>query len=125
MGSITSGRHHRERRLTTDEVIRIDIRDIVRLPIHLDTWHVLPRDLECGFPLHVRVRGDDVTIAIGVYGDIQEIGHAAITWSPRNFGGSQPYLVCPNDDCGRRVAILYLSEDVIGCRSCSCLDYQS
>ena len=42
---------------------------------------------------------------------------AVLSWSRCNFGGARPWFVCPHENCGRRVAILYLGH-VIGCRHC-------
>ena len=38
---------------------------------------------------------------------------------PRHFGGSVPYLICPGDDCGRRVSKLYQNSGRLRCRQCS------
>jgi hypothetical protein len=46
-----------------------------------------------------------------------------LTWQPRNFGGSQPWFVCPGEECGRRCAILYLKGLRLLCRLCLNLAY--
>ena len=125
MGGIGSGRHHRERRLTTDEVIRIDIRTIFPMPLHGGIWHLLPHDLSHGLPLYVKVAENVITIGRGEEDTIEVIAQVDTTVSPRNFGSAQPYFLCPESDCGRRVAILYLSGKSIACRHCSNLGYQS
>ena len=30
-----------------------------------------------------------------------------LDWTPCHLGGQRPWFICPNDGCGRRVAILY------------------
>ena len=82
MGGIGSGRHHRERRYTTDEVVAIDIRDVFRLPLHLDTWHAAPHNQKHHFPLYVRVRHDVITFGVRTNGDIEEIGNRLLHGRP-------------------------------------------
>jgi hypothetical protein len=43
--------------------------------------------------------------------------------SPRHFGGSVPYLVCPGNGCGRPVRKLYRNTGRFRCRQCSKLTY--
>jgi hypothetical protein len=53
-------------------------------------------------------------------------GVAHLAWTPCNFGGSQPWFVCPGQGCARRVAILYGPEPAqLLCRHCRDLTYQS
>jgi hypothetical protein len=46
-----------------------------------------------------------------------------IEWTPCNYGGKRPWLVCPRG-CGHRVAILYYREG-LACRHCRQLTYES
>lgn len=50
-----------------------------------------------------------------------------ITWTKCNFGGKRPWLLCPNTNCGRRVAKIYKppGKEVFLCRHCWDLTYQS
>jgi hypothetical protein len=43
--------------------------------------------------------------------------------SPRHFGGSIPYFICPGIGCGRRVSKLYGNSGHFRCRQCSRLVY--
>jgi hypothetical protein len=58
--------------------------------------------------------------------DVREIDHSvSISWTPCNYGGSRPWLLCPN--CRRRAGKLYLP---LGgrhflCRRCYDLAYHS
>ena len=45
-----------------------------------------------------------------------------LDWTPCNYGGSRPWLCCPVQGCGRRVAILYLN-GIFACRQCCQLAY--
>jgi hypothetical protein len=45
--------------------------------------------------------------------------------SPRHFGGSVPYLICPGNGCGRRVSKFYQTTGRFRCRKCSELVYNS
>lgn len=46
-------------------------------------------------------------------------------WTPCNFGGAQPWLVCPGVACDPRVAILYGPGKYFLCRHCYDLNYES
>ena len=51
-----------------------------------------------------------------------------IQWTPCNFGGQRPWLMCSNEDCQKpRRASLYLSRGKprLLCRDCLDLEYQS
>ena len=52
-----------------------------------------------------------------------------LTWTPCNFGGSRPWVICPGvlngRYCGRRVAKLYLQRGYFLCRYCHDLTYRS
>jgi hypothetical protein len=48
-----------------------------------------------------------------------------VTWTPCNYGGSRPWLHCPNRGCGRRVAKLYLGNIYFACPRCYRLAYTS
>jgi hypothetical protein len=47
-----------------------------------------------------------------------------LEWSSCNYGGRHTWFRCPERDCGRRVAILYL-DGVFACRDCHQLAYSS
>ena len=52
-----------------------------------------------------------------------------ITWTNCHFGGCRPWFVCPartdGKNCGRRVAVLYLTGEAFACRCCCGLAYAS
>jgi hypothetical protein len=59
-------------------------------------------------------------------GDWQEVEYPAyLTSTPCHYGGSRPWLLCPAQGCGRRVAKLYLGGRVFACRYCYHLAYPS
>ena len=87
--AIGSGRHYRQRRLTTDEVLSIDIRLVPpRLP-HI--W--IPGEQE--YPLYIKGTEDVINLGVKTGETITEINQASVTYSPRNFGGEQAYFLCP------------------------------
>ena len=55
--------------------------------------------------------------------DIQE--PVQLTWTPCNFGGERPWVLCPAIGCGRRVAVLYGTGKYFACRHCYDLAYLS
>ena len=52
-----------------------------------------------------------------------------ITWTACHFGGQRPWFVCSiyssGRHCGRRVALLYLADELFACRRCYGLAYAS
>jgi hypothetical protein len=124
MGSMYSGRYLRVRRQTTNDVTSINIKNI--------DYRILPSDLWIrggnqffGDPLYIKATGNELLFGARQGNSISIIGNASLTWSSRNFGGKQTYFLCPKHDCGRRAAILYISNDQIACRTCSNLSYES
>jgi hypothetical protein len=65
--------------------------------------------------------------AVGVEGgkEWEEVNEwVPISWTPCNYGGSRPWLHCPQ--CSRRVAILYPTwQGRLRCRHCANLVYES
>jgi hypothetical protein len=55
--------------------------------------------------------------------DEQVVQEVFTDWTPCNYGGHRPWLICMT--CGRRVAILYLRGKYFACRHCLDLTYQS
>jgi len=47
-----------------------------------------------------------------------------LTWTTCNFRGERGWFLCPGENCGRRVAILY-SGEIFACRQCKGLVYDS
>jgi len=72
----------------------------------------------------LKVRGDESAVDFGVAAasNVIEIGAAGLIYTPRNFGGQQPYFQC---QCGKRVTSLYLNGHSIACRHCHGLLYES
>lgn len=124
MGGLGSGRYYREKRQTTIELSSVDIRDIDYLSLPPDLWIRGPQQNH-GDSIYINAGDNELLFGIRQGNSVRVIGNAALTWSPRNFGGAQPYFLCPEHDCGRRVAILYLSGKQIACRTCSNLSYES
>jgi hypothetical protein len=63
----------------------------------------------------------DATFKDGTQRPVGEIYN--VVSSPRHFGGSVPYLICPGNGCGRRVSKLYRNTGRFRCRQCSKLVY--
>ena len=47
-----------------------------------------------------------------------------LDWTECHLGGQRPWFICPANNCGRRVAILY-SGSIFACRHCYQLAYES
>ena len=48
-----------------------------------------------------------------------------LVWTPCNYGGQRAWFLCPNHNCGRRVAKIYLVGGYFICRHCGGMVYQS
>ena len=48
-----------------------------------------------------------------------------LSWTPCNYGAKRPCFLCPGQDCGRRVALLYQPGRYYLCRHCYDLVYTS
>ena len=48
-----------------------------------------------------------------------------LDWTPCPFGGQRPWFLCPTENCGKRVAILYQGGPHFACRHCQQLAYSS
>lgn len=120
MGNWCSGNYARERRPTTEELPSIHVRDIIDIPLMPAIWLPL---LTTDIP-YVRVRGTEQVVEFGIAlkNNVVEIGFAEMVYSPRNFGGHQPYFQCA---CGKRVTCLYIGGEDIACRQCHGLLYSS
>lgn len=92
-----SGR--RSDRRCTDELRRVDVRELAR---------------EGPFP-------PPGAAAVVVECDGQRLP-LALGWSQCTFGGSRPWWRCPC--CMRRVAVLYVGRDALACRHCHRLAYR-
>jgi len=131
MGGIGSGRHwYYDAKSTVSDYHSIDIR----------RWHK-KNLLVPGTSFSTRwFRNDKVTGSISVLANekcvILNYRHKKLEewvninypvdleWTSCNFGGKRPWFICPAQDCGRRVAILY-GGAVFACRHCYQLAYQS
>ena len=62
---------------------------------------------------------------LSIGGGPQNLPPILIDWTPCNFGGVRPWFLCPGEDCGQRVAILYGPTLPLLCRQCRGLTYAS
>lgn len=87
---------------TVEDHRRLDVRELHRKHgIKPGSW----------ITVNYEWRGEQVT---------QEV---SFDWTPCNYGGHRPWLICMN--CGRRVAVLYLGGKYFACRHCYNLTYTS
>lgn len=131
MGGIFSGRKpSKTTKPFPEQFIDLDIRQLQRVD-----------GLEPGdaYNLHKYKRGEKCGVFnVVVYEDYLELSYSAcsrqesrfptqiisLTRTPCNFGGYRPWFLCPGDQCGRRVAILYGPYSML-CRHCWGIAYQS
>lgn len=78
--------------------------------------------------INVRVASDYVTLNYryqeGEQDWVRMDYPVRLTWTRCHLGGKRPWFLCPNQACGRRVAILYGGR-MFTCRHCAHLVYQS
>jgi hypothetical protein len=110
----------RERRQTTAEVARIDLRRLRR-----GEWPVGGRAFPFELPGHgcvgILIRTDAIEV---LWGDPQVRQPVKLIWVKLRYG-YRPYLRCPNPRCGRRVLVLYPRLDRWGCVKCCGLAFRS
>jgi hypothetical protein len=59
----------------------------------------------------------------GEWQDVEE--PIQIVQTPCNYGGTRPWFICPEPSCGRRIAMLFITERNFRCRRCCKLSYGS
>lgn len=133
MGGLGSGRRKTSKCNTGIwEVPQVDVRrwsqaGVLRPGTHF-SWQWKPTE-------HVRLasawvgpRGIQITVPctsrIGARESWATRYWVPLTWTRCHFGGERPWFICPQNGCGRRVAILYV-ESVLACRHCCSLIYPS
>lgn len=119
MGNWASGNIHQQRRLTTDELPSIHIRDIASLAPQPEMWRPAPTDQ---LNLCVRKTKNEAEFALRESTGMRVIGKVGFSHSPRNCGGQQQYFQC---GCGKQVALLYHDHSDLACRKCHGLLYPS
>ena len=132
MGGVGSGSvRHLHRRPVTTDLLSLDIRTLAKS---------LDFRFDCAATCTWVVRGEAVGSAGMKAGagvlvlSYQIVGHGdqmpdvtasvPLVWSRCTLGGERPWLLCPREGCGRRVAILYCGAAPL-CRRCHGLAYPS
>ncbi len=133
MGGTGSGSYFGwQKKATTDDLIQIDVREwnqaLLRSNFHFSrSWQISG---EQRFRLSIEGAGEILWLrytseSLGQPDKKGEVNvHLAFT--PCNFGGERPWLLCPNLLCPRqRVAKLYFGASGFLCRNCYQLTYPS
>ncbi len=134
MGGLGSGnRYQFDKKTTTDECHGLDVRDLYREGLlkpgtcFRSSWSRAGKEMASmrGF-----VNRDRVVLSYrhrsGLSAEWEDVNEpVALEWTPCNFGGERPWLVCPGAGCGRRVAVLYGPGKYFLCRYCYDLRYES
>jgi len=130
MGGYGSGRWYRwNSKKTAESQYRIDIRWMKKQQ-YLRPGKVGVLAWECGGKdtgsISFRMEHDRIILNYqnrekgGDWENIED--EIFFTWTPCNYGGRRPWLICPG--CGRRVAVLYGGK-YYRCRHCRNLNYTS
>lgn len=122
MGSSASG-NRRPSRFCTDQAVAIDVRALSKAGA-----------LRTGVACELSIKGQGRIAQCIVLDDLSfdlvaedsshpKFARVQLVRTPCHFGGSRPWALCPR--CERRVAIVYLSQGGLACRSCADLRYRS
>ena len=123
MGNWNSGRWHlHQRKTTTDEVLRLDIRVMKRQGMLDDDGfsHTLRWHCEGELLASTGYRLEDSHLILDQEGVEQLI---SVECTPCHFGGQRHWFHCPR--CDRRAELLYRVEGLFLCRCCHNLTYES
>lgn len=132
MGGMGSGRRFQSNRGTTDGRLRLDIRRLQHAGRLREgntfTWRWTWGD-GTSSAITVRVEADHVVLSYrnrrGGSDEWQPMEYPVqLDWTTPHYGGRRPWFLCPERDCGRRVAVLYGGR-VFACRQCQELAYAS
>lgn len=114
---------------TTTQFMQFDIRQWHReglLAITGEPLCVKLPFLGTAVPIDVSAKADCVVVSIRWNTLIQpsQVENMAIRlqWTSCHFGGVRPWFMCPQPECHRKVAILYVCDGVC-CRQCANLAY--
>ena len=66
--------------------------------------------------------GFSITVTYGIQPN-SVTKNIRLDWTPCHLGGKRAWWLCPG--CGKRVAILYLKNNIFRCRACHDLTYRS
>lgn len=133
MGGIGSGRRQQSGKRTTDDCRALDVRHIQRDGLlavgssFISNWM---RNGKTVASISVRTETDRVILDYRHQrsgGEWQQQNYPVrLEWTPCNYGGRRAWFLCPANDCGRRVAKLYLGgAGIFACRHCYHLAYAS
>lgn len=129
MGGYGSGGYRYNARRSVESLLRLDVRRLHRAGLltpntpGISTWR---RGESVTSSISYRTTGTLEGRASALELDYSRKGapvkqHLPLEWTPCNYGGSRPWLLCPG--CSRRVAILYGAP--FYCRHCHDLAYES
>lgn len=130
MGGIGSGRHYRwDTKDTTEDHRSIDVRrwhrDKLLIPnqTFVTSW---THDGEITSSIEVHTQAQQITLSYAHRNSkrdwIKLSYPILIDWTSCNYGNKRPWFLCPGNNCGKRVAILY-SGKIFACRHCYRLAY--
>lgn len=130
MGGFGSGRHSDTD--CTDDCRSIDIRYLQRegvLEAGLSFNYSWSRNGETKARINVRTETNELRLVYSCRvngGDWEYLDYAvSLQTTGCHFGGKRYWFSCPAVGCGKRVAVLYLSNRYFACRKCYQLAYSS
>ena len=131
MGGLGSGRYSLNRKETTSDYLRLDVRWLQRagdlVPGRSNTLEWSQNGKPC----------DTITVICEFNSILLSYNHRRwadpwkheeyrvnIDWTPCHYGGRRPWFLCPAAGCARRVAVLY-GPGIFACRQCRHLTYET
>ena len=132
MGGVGSRSHwRRNAKNTTEDLYALDVRRLHRngvLEPHQSYWWHWEHDDVVRYSACIHSNVDHIVLAhqriIGDQMPQQQRYRVYLQWTGCHHGGQRPWFLCPGKGCGRRSALLYVS-DTFACRLCQHLVYRS
>lgn len=117
----------KDRKRTVEDCLSIDSRTMARSNSLIDgaagTWVWRNGENEIISSIGYLHQGGVLALQYAIDGQaIQQ--HIRVTFTPCNYGKHRYWFLCPNHDCGKRIAKLYLANGLFHCRHCHKLNYQ-
>ncbi|ESZ89344.1 hypothetical protein KT71_002891 [Congregibacter litoralis KT71] len=133
MGGLGSGRRsHWHAKGIVENHFSIDVRRWRKLGLlrsdHSFAWHWFDSDAVIA-SINVRKELDRLVLNYRYTAAAETCGDVSLPtdlyWTDCNLGGQRPWFLCPAENCGQRVALLYFDAGFFACRHCLKLVYRS
>lgn len=115
----------RESKGTVEDCLNIDSRTMARSNTFVDGASGIwgwKQDNEISSSMNYEYRHGALILSFMQNGT-NHCQHIEVTTTPCHYGNHRYWFICPGNDCGNRVAKLYLVDSQFKCRKCQKLNY--